>query len=444
MKNKIYYGAETSKALQNFRLSGKPVDLRFIYALTQVKIALADANKALDRLDARRHQAIVSAAREVLAGKLNTQFVTDTVQGGAGTSINMNVNEVLAARASEILKNHPSVHPLDHVNLGHSTNDALPTAFRLTLLPLIDEYISNLEKLSRSFLKKSRNFRDIIKVGRTHLQDAVPITLGQEFQAYASLLKRDLSRFREFKKYLYSTNLGGTAIGTGLNSSRRFIILGNQNLSRLTGWPFKPSTDLVDSTQNLDVFLHLASLLNLSASCLHKICNDLRLLGSGPRAGLNEIILPEKQNGSSIMPGKVNPVILESVNQIAFIVSGNLQTVTLAVQNGQLELNVMLPVIIKSLLENFDLLIHGTDNLRRNTVDGLLANRQQCQKYFTGHLGKATALIGKIGYDQTAAIVKKAAKNDSSLEEELLRSGLLTSGEMKTVFSPKKMTRPQP
>jgi aspartate ammonia-lyase len=452
MKKKIYYGPETVKAVKNFHLSGIPVSLKIIYSLTKVKIAIADANLSLGRLDDIRHRAIMQAAREILAGKFDDQFLTDAIQGGAGTSINMNLNEVLAARASEILDNRHSgkktpaklfVHPLDHVNMGHSTNDAVPTALRVTLLELITRYSETLNDLEKSFRKKALQFSKVLKVGRTHLQDAVPVTLGQEFAAYASFLKRDRRRIGEIKKYLYPTNLGGTAIGTGINSSQKFIRLSNRNLSRLTKLPLKPASDLIDSTQNLDVFLHLASLLHVSAAGLTKICNDLRLMGSGPRAGLAEIILPEKQNGSSIMPGKINPVILESVNQICFQVSANTEIATLVTQNGQFELNVMLPVMIKSLLESFELLIRGLDNLRVNAIDGLLANSAQCQRYFDLHLGKATALVGKIGYDRAAALVKKAAQNETSLEEELIKTKLLSPGEIKKIFSPENLTRPK-
>jgi len=443
MNKKIYYGKETVKSINNFRLSGKVVDLQLIYALAKVKIAIAETNKTLGRLDARRCQAIVRAAREVLAGRHDDQFVTDAIQGGAGTSINMNVNEVLAARAAEILQNRLSIHPLDHVNLGHSTNDAVPTALRITLLPLIDRYLASLQLLEKSFRQKAVRFRAILKVGRTHLQDAVPVTLGQEFAAYASLVKRDRQRILAVKKYLYLTNLGGTAIGTGLNSSRHFIRLSNRNLARLTRLPLKPAPDLIDSTQNLDVFFHLSSLLNVSASGLSKVCNDLRLMNSGPRAGLAEIILPEKQVGSSIMPGKVNPVILESFNQICFQVSANNEIAMLTVQNGQFELNVMLPVLIKALLESLQLLIAGSKTLRQNAVDGIRANHAQCQKYFDHHLGKATALIGQIGYDQAALLVKKAHQNGTSLEQELKNLGNTSSHPLQQIFSSKNLTRPK-
>ncbi len=454
MKKKIYYGPETAKALKNFQLSGIPVSLKLIYSLVKVKIAIADANFSIGRLDATRHLAIVGAAREVLAGKFDDQFLTDAIQGGAGTSINMNVNEVLANRAGEILRNgrktapradaqSPLVHPLDHVNMGHSTNDAVPAALRVTLLELIDQYSPTLALLEKSFLKKSREFRSVLKVGRTHLQDAVPITLGQEFGAYAAFLKRDRQRIGEIKKYLYPTNLGGTAIGTGINSSRKFILLANRNLAKLTGFPLKPAVNLIDSTQNLDVFCHLASLLQVSAAGLAKICNDLRLMSSGPRAGLAEIILPEKQNGSSIMPGKVNPVILESVNQICFQVSANAEISALVTQNGQFELNVMLPIMIKSLLESLELLIHGLNNLRVNAIDGIKANKVQCQKYFDQHLGKATALIGKIGYDRAAALVKKTVQNNTTLEEEIRKTRLISSENLRNIFSPENLTGPK-
>ena len=440
---KKYFGKETSKAIENFGLSGVPVDLSLIRSLVLVKIALADANLELGRLDKKRHTAIVTAAGELLAGKFDDQFPTDAIQGGAGTSINMNVNEVLAARAAELLKSRLPVHPLDHVNMGHSTNDAVPAAFRITLAPLLDKLLLELAALEKSFRKKSREFTAVLKVGRTHLQDAVPITLGQEFGAYAALVSRDRQRLREFKKYLYQTNLGGTAIGTGLNSSRQFIKLANRNLSRLSRLPLRPAPNLIDNTQNLDTFLHLAALLQVSAAGLHKVVNDLRLMASGPRAGLSEIILPERQIGSSIMPGKINPVILESFNQIFFVISGNAEVASLVIQNGQFELNVMLPVLIKSLLESFTLLTAGVKNLRTKAVDGIKADRKNCQKHLREHLGKATALISRLGYDQAAILVKRASKNGCSLEEEITKSKLLSPRELSEIFSPQNLTRPR-
>jgi aspartate ammonia-lyase len=430
---KIYYGDETKKAISNFSITKKPVDLRLIKALALVKIATADANLKEKKLDSVRHGAIVKAAWEIIEGRYNNQFVTDSIQGGAGTSINMNVNEVIANRATEILKNKTQVHYLDHVNLSQSTNDVVPTAFRLVLLRLIDEYSDVQKNLEKIFLKKSNEFKKIIKVGRTHLQDAVPITLGQEFRAYGSFVNRDRLRLLECKKYLLVTNLGGTAIGTGINSSKSFIKNANKRLAELSGYDFKAAKDLIDSTQDVDCFLHVAYILQISAIGISKICNDLRLMASGPSAGLSEIHLPELQKGSSIMPGKINPVSLEVINQLSFEVCGHATVASLTALSGQFELNVMMPVMIRNVIGSFTMLINGIDSLAR-TVDKIQADKENCEKLFENSLCMATSLTKYIGYDKTSSLVKRARKNKITLAEEVKKEKILNEKQFKEIF----------
>ncbi len=439
---KIYYGEETKKAIKNFVITEKPVNLRSIYALTKVKWATALANFETKRLDKVRRDAIVTACKEILSGTYDDQFVTDAIQGGAGTSINMNVNEVIANRATEILKGKTQVHSLDHVNLGQSTNDSVPAAVRLTILEFIDEYAKVQDALADSFAKKGKQFADVIKVGRTHLQDAVPVTLGQEFTAYASFVRRDKARMGECKKYFYPTNLGGTAIGTGINASKSFIVSVNKHLAKLTGYPFVPAKDLIDATQNADPYFHIAELLIVSAVGISKICNDLRAMASGPRAGLGEIKIPELQKGSSIMPGKVNPVVFETLNQIAFQVVGNASASSLVVHSGQFELNVMMPTFIKNNFESFHILINGLKMLKEKAIDGLEANKERCRELFENSLCMATALNRYLGYDKTAKIVKDAMQNKTTLRQEILNQKLFSAKELDKIFSIKNLTEP--
>ena len=415
---KIYYGEETGKALRNFPLVDSKISDLFILALSFVKLAEAEANYSLGKLHIGLYKIIVQAIEELKSGKLSDQFVVSSIQGGAGTSVNMNFNEVVAARATDISFGKIKVDPIEHVNLSQSTNDTLPTALRLLCLWEIDKYSEILKHLESIFLDKSKKFRGIIKVGRTHLQDAVPIRLSEEFLAYSHFVKRDISRILESKKYLLMTNLGGTAIGTFIGSSENHVRLVNKKLSQLTGYDFKPANDLIDATQNIDVFLHISSLLNISACGLSKICSDLRLMASGPRAGIGELKLPELQKGSSIMPGKTNPVTLEQINQIANHVVGNNVANSIATLSGQLELNVMLPTLTKNLTESFQMLINGVEKLSE-TIKLIEADKIHCKELFDRSLVGATELSEKIGYQQTAKIVQAAVKNNTSLNDEL-------------------------
>lgn len=429
---KVYYGQETSKAVENFHLTGTPVSLQFVKSLALVKQAAAEANFIDQRLSVELKDAIVQAAQEIIDGKFDDQFVTDAIQGGAGTSLNMNVNEVIATRASEIL-NGQKVHYLDHVNLAQSTNDAVPTALKLTILRLLDDYLVSLNILEKTFRTQAKKYSHVLKVGRTHLQDAVPISLGQEFGAYAEFVKRDSRRLQELKKELYTTNFGGTAIGTGINASPRFITEANKMLAELSSYPFTPADDLIDATQNVDAFIHVAYLVQLSALGLSKISNDLRLMASGPRAGLHEISVPELQKGSTIMAGKVNPVALEALNQVAYQVSGNAQVSSLVLLNGQFELNVMLPVFSKTIIESLTLLTRAVTGVIP-TIEQLTVNEEHCRQIFEHSTVTATAFNRILGYDKTAAIVKRALDSGKSFKEEVIAEGVMSEEEVEKVM----------
>ncbi len=441
MVKKNYNGKETEKAVDNFPITNSKVSLSIIKALVNIKIASAMTNHSLGNLSVDIYNAILKASEEIISGSFDNQFVTDTVQGGAGTSINMNVNEVISARATEISRGKVNVDPISNVNLTQSTNDVLPTSLRLVILQEIDSYIAVLNDLKKAFIDKSQEFKGIIKVGRTHLQDAVPIALSQEFIAYSSFIARDIKRLVEVKKYLLLTNLGGTAVGTGINSSEKYIKLVNINLSKITGYKFKPAKDLVDATQNIDVFLHVSYLLGVSAAGLSKICNDLRLMASGPRAGLGEITLKELQNGSSIMPGKSNPVIFETINQIANLIIGSTVSNSVATISGQLELNVMLPTFIKTLTDSFQMLDNGIKKLTES-VKLIEVNEERCKELLDKSLSFATILNKYIGYVETAKIVKSALKNNTSLIEEVEKSGIIKEEKLKEIFSIDNLIHP--
>ena len=436
-----YYGSETKKAVNNFDITGITVSLEFIHATTVVKKAAIQTNLELGTLQPEKAKAMLTVCDEILNKQHDAQFVTDQIQGGAGTAINMNLNEVIALRATEILRN-VAVHPNDDANKSQSTNDIIPTALRLFILQSIDVYVKELELLRKVFEEKSKNFSSVLKVGRTHLQDAVPMTLGQEFGAYAAFIKRDIERFESAKVTLLETNLGGTAIGTGITSTIKYIKLVNEVLSKLSGYAFVAAADLIDSTQNTDVFANIAGTVNTSANGLTKICNDLRLLTSGPNAGFNEIYIPEVQKGSSIMPGKVNPVILECMNQICFQVQGNAVTMQLATQNGQLELNTFLPVYVKNCAEAFKILTAGIKMLRERCVLGITANEAQCNRSLENSYATATALTGALGYDKVDEIVRNVVKNGTTLKKELENSEL-TNEQVTELLSSKKLTQPE-
>jgi len=442
---KRYYGPETAKAAENFRITGQKVPQDFIKSVAQIKAAAAITNMRTGRLDRKVGMAIVKAAREVMHGKLKDQFVTDSIQGGAGTSVNMNVNEVIAARASEILTGRVGdskvVHPIDHVNMAQSTNDVYPTAARLTAYRRLKSLLGSYNLLVNELQTKATEYANLPKAGRTHLQDAVPVMLGREFGAYAAALKRDIAHIQTAMNGLTEVNLGGTAIGTALNAEPAYVSNVNKTLARISRVPVKLSPDLVDATQNVDALTRAHATLKVSASNLIKICNDLRLMNSGPRAGFGEITLPAVQKGSSIMPGKINPVIAEVVNQIGYQVNANDVAVNLAHQNGQFELNQMEPVLVHNLLGSIRIMDRGARTLAERAIRGLKANDENCMRGARQMLGLATALTPKLGYDRAAQHALTALRTGQALQDVVVQSGDLNAAEAAKILDPRRMAR---
>ncbi|MCW6678970.1 aspartate ammonia-lyase [Anaerococcus sp. NML200574] len=441
-----YYGANSYRAYENFKITDKAMDPYFIKAIVEVKKACAILNNKVGILSDKKMQAIVDACDEILAGKYLDQFIVDPIQGGAGTSFNMNANEVIANIANlslgGSLGHYEHIHPNDHVNLGQSTNDVIPTAGKVAIIRYMDDLYEEVEKLVEAFDKKSKEFDEYIKMGRTQLQDAVPITLGQEFNAYKRVVKRGLKRFKAAKKELSYVNLGGTAIGTGLNADYYFVENIVTTLSDITGLDLNQANDLIDATQNLDGFLFTSSVLKTFAASLSKVANDLRLLSSGPTTGISDFKLPAKQAGSSIMPGKVNPVIPEVVNQVAFLVIGNDMTVTMAVEAGQLELNAFEPVIFYSLIESITALKGAISTLTLNCVEGITANKEKLRRKVENSVAIITPFAPHIGYDAASAIAKESMKSDKSVRELILEKGLMDEAEIDKILDYKRMTRP--
>ncbi|MFI1655744.1 aspartate ammonia-lyase [Streptomyces sp. NPDC020472] len=442
-----YYGAHTVRAVVNFPLTGETLATRphLIDALAAVKCAAARANAEIGALDAPLASAIETACAEIRGGALRDQFVVDLIQGGAGTSTNMNANEVIANRALELLGRsrgeYAVLHPLDHVNLGQSTNDVYPTALRLALDAHVADLLAALAGLRDAFGSKAVEFADVLKTGRTQLQDAVPMTLGQEFGAYAATLAEDEQRLAEVRPLLHELNLGGTAIGTGLNARPGYRERAVEELRRLTGIPTLVSApDLVEATQDVGVFVHLSGVLKRIAVKLSKICNDLRLLSSGPQAGLGEINLPPRQAGSSIMPGKVNPVIPEAVNQIAFEVIGHDVTVTFAAEGGQLQLNAFGPVIHRSLGAGLDHLAAGVRVLTEHCVRGITANRDRLARTVAASTGLVTALGPALGYETACALALEAHHTGRPALDLVRERELLTEAELRELTGPAALT----
>ena len=442
------YGIQTLRALENFNISGIsltqfPV---LIEALAMVKLAAAKANADLQLLSKPVADAIVQACTEIINGKWHTQFVVDMIQGGAGTSTNMNANEVIANRALEILGyergQYRYCHPNNHVNLSQSTNDFYPTALKVALINANKKLTKVLFHLVESFRARADEFAHVIKMGRTQLQDAVPMTLGQEFESFAVTLEEEIERLNENAKLFLEINLGGTAIGTGINADPRYPERAVEHLCSITGLPMKLAGNLVEATQDTGAFVMYSSAIKRLSVKLSKVCNDLRLLSSGPRAGLNEINLPPMQPGSTIMPGKVNPVIPEVVNQIAFKVIGNDLTVTLAAEAGQLELNVMEPVIAQSIFESIEILKNGMATLRYRCVDGITANEDQCRRMVENSIGLVTALNPVIGYEASTALAAEALETGRGVYELALEKNLLSKEELDRVLSPENMIKP--
>ena len=443
-----YWGIHTLRALQNFPITGTPISAypRLIDALACVKQAAALANVDLGLLDPGRAHAIVEACKEIRRGELHDQFVVDVIQGGAGTSTNMNANEVIANRGLELLGHrkgeYAELHPLDHVNLSQSTNDVYPTAINLALWLAIDELVGAMETLRRTFERKVVEFADVIKMGRTQLQDAVPMTLGQEFSAFAVMLEEDQSRLREAALLIQEINLGATAIGTGINADPRYADLACRYLADVSGVPVITAPNLIEATQDAGAFVQLSGVLKRVAVKLSKTCNDLRLLSSGPRAGFGEINLPAVQPGSSIMPGKVNPVIPEVVNQVAFEVIGNDTTVTFAVEAGQLQLNAFEPIIAHSLFKSLTHLRQACLTLAEKCVVGITANRAYLRKTVERSVGLVTALTPHIGYEVASRLAKEAHETGASVYDLVLRKGLLDQRQLDSLLDPDVLTRP--
>lgn len=444
----FYYGIQTLRALENFPITGIPISHfpELIVALAQVKYACALANHHLGLLPTNIKDAIVQACKEIIDGRFHTHFVVDMIQGGAGTSTNMNANEVIANRALEIMGyefgQYQYCHPNNHVNLSQSTNDVYPTALRIAFIYAIQKLMPVLEDLIESFHQKGQEFAHILKMGRTQLQDAVPMTLGQEFEAFAVTLEEEIERINNNKNLLLEVNLGGTAIGTGINTHPQYRTLALEYLREITGLPLVHSENLVEATQDTGAFVMVSSALKRLAVKLSKIANDLRLLSSGPRAGFNEINLPKMQPGSSIMPGKVNPVIPEVVNQIAYKVIGNDLTVTLAAEAGQLQLNVFEPVIAQSIFESIEMLRNGIVTFNHRCVKGITANEKKCREYVENSIGLVTALNPYLGYEISTQLAKEALETGKSPYELVLEKKLLSKEQLEEILKPENMIKP--
>jgi aspartate ammonia-lyase len=443
--HEFYYGIQTLRALENFNISGVSLthfpDL--IEALAMVKMASAKANHDLGLLSTPVAEAIAQACQEILGQRWHTHFVVDMIQGGAGTSTNMNANEVIANRALELLGyekgEYKYCHPNNHVNLSQSTNDVYPTALKIALIRSNAKLLTVLRHLADGFKAKAEEFANIIKMGRTQLQDAVPMTLGQEFQAWANTLTEEIDRLSVNADLFLEVNMGGTAIGTGINADPRYPERVIHHLRDITGLPVHLAPDLVEASSDTGAFVMYSSAIKRLAVKLSKICNDLRLLSSGPRAGLNEINLPKMQPGSSIMPGKVNPVIPEVVNQIAFKVVGSDLTVTMAAEAGQLELNVFEPVIAQSLFESIEMLKNGMATLHHRCVAGITANTDICRHYVANSIGLVTALNPVLGYEISSQVAKEALESDKSVYDLVLEKQLLSREELDQLLAPENM-----
>ena len=442
----VYYGVQSLRAAENFPITGLRMHPELIRSLACIKKAAALANREAGLLDVSRADVIVRACDEILAGKLREQFIVDPIQGGAGTSINMNANEVIANRAIELLGgvkgDYALVNPNDHVNCGQSTNDVIPTAGKMATLRLLQKLETELDRLRAAFEDKSREFDHVIKMGRTQMQDAVPIRLGQEFRAYADAVRRDTVRMDKAMDEMRTLNMGGTAIGTGINADETYLRRIVPILSEVSGMELTQASDLIDATQNPDPFVAVSGAVKTCAVTLSKIANDLRLMSSGPRTGFGEINLPARQNGSSIMPGKVNPVIPEVVNQVAFLIIGNDMTVTMASEGGQLELNAFEPIIFYCLFQSIGTLTYAVHTFVDNCVTGITANEERCRELVEGSVGVITALTPHIGYQHAADIAKRAILTGQSVRKLILQEKLLTPEEIDTILDPMNLTRP--
>ncbi|MCY8674023.1 aspartate ammonia-lyase [Bacillus spizizenii] len=442
----VYYGIQTLRASENFPITGYKIHEEMINALAIVKKAAALANMDVKRLYEGIGQAIVQAADEILEGKWHDQFIIDPIQGGAGTSMNMNANEVIGNRALEIMGHQKGdyIHlsPNTHVNMSQSTNDVFPTAIHISTLKLLEKLLKTMEDMHSVFKQKAQEFDSVIKMGRTHLQDAVPIRLGQEFEAYSRVLERDIKRIKQSRQHLYEVNMGATAVGTGLNADPEYIKQVVKHLADISGLPLVGADHLVDATQNTDAYTEVSASLKVCMMNMSKIANDLRLMASGPRAGLAEISLPARQPGSSIMPGKVNPVMAELINQIAFQVIGNDNTICLASEAGQLELNVMEPVLVFNLLQSISIMNNGFRSFTDYCLKGIEANEKRLKQYVEKSAGVITAVNPHLGYEAAARIAREAIMTGQSVRDLCLQHDVLTEEELDLILNPYEMTKP--
>lgn len=433
-----YYGKQTDKALENFRLPDMPVNKQLIYAITEIKKAAANANICCNKLDKNIGQAIITSCDEVLTGKFDDQFPTSAIQGGAGTSINMNVNEVLASRSAELLVNSGNtiqVHPIDHVNLSQSTNDVNPSALRIVCIRLTGKLNNNLDLLIKEIENKAKEYSQVKKLARTHLQDAIPTTIGDEFNAYAEILNNAKKRIEQSIAYLYTLNLGGTAIGNCINADPVYQDFLYKSLTEITQIPLKPSENMMSLTQTATDFANLSSVLTLLGLDLSKIAKDLRILSSGPEGGIGEIQLEELQKGSSIMPGKVNPVIPECINQIYYFIAGKNVTVQLAAEDSVLELAIMFPVIADSLIQQLDILSSGLFLFADKCFKTIKVDQNRCKELLEASTAYATLLTPKLGYDLVAEVVKESIVSGKTLREIILQRQLLNEEQFNKIIS---------
>lgn len=441
--SEAYYGVQSLRGYENFRITGQSLRPEFINSLAQIKKACAICNHKVGELDGKIKDAICQACDEILEGNLHDQFICDPVQGGAGTTANMNANEVIANRAIEILGgekgDYSIVHPNDHVNRAQSTNDVIPSAAKMTTVVLLKKAIKQLVRLEQALAKKKFDFYEIIKMGRTQMQDAVPIRLGDEFGAYRRAITRDIERLSWAIEEMYSINMGGTAIGTALNANPDYVDALAPTIAEISGIPVVKAADLIDGTQNLDSFAFVSSVLKTCAISCSKMANDFRLMSSGPRCGFEEINLPAMQNGSSIMPGKVNPVIPEVMSQAAFCIMGNDVSITMAAEAGQLELNYAEPILYHKLFESIVVLTGAVQTFTDNCVSGITANEEKCREHVENSVGVITAICPTVGYKVSADIAKTAIKTGKPVREILKSMNLFTDEEIGEILDPSNM-----
>lgn len=442
----VYYGVQTMRAIDNFKITGQVIDSDFVQAFAKVKKATILANMATGRMPKEIGEPLAQAADEIIAGQMLDQFPVDPIQGGAGTSVNMNVNEVLSNRALEIIGkpkgSYDIISPNNHANMAQSTNDSFPTSIKVCLSHKAKKLTASLDRLATELEKKAVEYKDILKMGRTHLQDAVPITLGQEMGSYASAVRRGIARINHAVDEIHVINMGGTAVGTGLNAEPAYITEVAKQLTEVTGEKYVTADNIIDATNNTDGFSDVSSAMKTTALVLIKMANDFRLMASGPRCGLNELKLPKRQPGSSIMPGKVNPVIAEVLDQACYQVVANDIAVSLGVENGQFELNVMEPVISFNMFNSMKFMTNAVDTFVDKLLIDLEPNKEQCQEWLDKSVGVVTAMLPHIGYENSAMIAKEAYNTGKPVREVILEKGLISKEKMDKILSPKQMTTP--